>query len=75
MVRKLIYARNKIFQNLKTLSEVFDNSNYPWTKGDHLMVMENFQGFFKNGIDRFELWKIDKKLKDKEYGSDVELSE
>jgi len=75
LVRKLIYIRNKILQNLKRQSERFDLANYPLSKEDHVLATEEFKAYFDNCISRNDLWKIDKRTEEKEYGSDVELSE
>lgn len=80
MVRKLVYVRNKIFELLKKCESdakkmVFKNyNNFPYTDRTNVAQMVTMIKE-KGGIDDFKVWKIERKPKVKDYGSDIELSE
>jgi len=80
-VRKLVYIRNKLLQSLKVLHLFKNNIGqkrvlYPLTKEDHANLTDIFLPLKEQGIlNNFELYKINKKGEDKEYTSDIEMSE
>mmetsp|Transcript_12722 Transcript_12722/g.11287 ORF Transcript_12722/g.11287 Transcript_12722/m.11287 type:complete len:111 (+) Transcript_12722:224-556(+) len=80
-VRKMVYCRNKIFKCLKDLQE-FNNDEHGnrrdtiLMKDDLTQIMENFMPLIKMGyFDKYSIWKIDKRKEDKDYDSEIDLSE
>eukprot|EP00343_Euplotes_focardii_P000036 CAMPEP_0205801750 /NCGR_PEP_ID=MMETSP0205-20121125/3842_1 /ASSEMBLY_ACC=CAM_ASM_000278 /TAXON_ID=36767 /ORGANISM="Euplotes focardii, Strain TN1" /LENGTH=45 /DNA_ID= /DNA_START= /DNA_END= /DNA_ORIENTATION= len=44
----------------------------PFTKDDHVGFMDKYKKYMVEGIDKFELWKLDRRDKDEEYNSEPE---
>lgn len=79
-VRKLVYDRNKIFQLKNKIKDLeakanFSN-NFPLSLEDQAKILKAMSDLKKKGIlDYMSLWHIPKRSTEKEYGSDIEISD
>mmetsp|Transcript_11360 Transcript_11360/g.10026 ORF Transcript_11360/g.10026 Transcript_11360/m.10026 type:complete len:102 (+) Transcript_11360:640-945(+) len=80
-VRKLVYVRNKLLQSLKSLQDFGTDENgvrriFPLQKEDRMNLLDNLKKIKEKGyINNFSVWRINRRREDKEYGSDIELTE
>mmetsp|Transcript_14428 Transcript_14428/g.16134 ORF Transcript_14428/g.16134 Transcript_14428/m.16134 type:complete len:125 (+) Transcript_14428:585-959(+) len=79
-VRKLVYVRNKIFYLKKSIKEIENkanfSSNYPLSIEDQRKILKVMNALKDQKIlDYSSLWHIPTRDTEKEYGSDIELSD
>mmetsp|Transcript_6542 Transcript_6542/g.6100 ORF Transcript_6542/g.6100 Transcript_6542/m.6100 type:complete len:190 (-) Transcript_6542:13-582(-) len=75
LVQSLVKTRNKMFMKYGELIKIYENSDYKYDKNDHISIRQKWEEYKKKGIDLFTIFKIDKRDPNKDYSSDVELTE